>query len=171
MPSEDVDLCIIPKIASYLNLSKKTLDYFCINDQHSGKSRCDSIHRPRIVFSRSAYEYLLTVFNWETLSIKEEAVVIFLNKGNRAISAYYLSSGGINGTVIDIRIILGIALKCLATSIIIAHSHPSQELRPSKADKELTDQLKLAAKLMEINLFDHLIVTRNSYILVLGMKL
>ena len=121
------------------------------------------LDRPRIVSSKSAYEYLLIVFNWETLSIKEEAIVIFLNRGNRAIGAYYLSSGGINGTVIDIRIILGIALKCLATAIIIAHSHPSQELKPSKADREITDQLQLAARLMEINLFDHLIVTRNGY--------
>jgi DNA repair protein RadC len=51
----------------------------------------------------------------------------------------------------------------LATAIIIAHSHPSQELKPSRADIEITEQLKLAAKLMEISLFDHLIVTKNSY--------
>jgi DNA repair protein RadC len=69
----------------------------------------------------------------------------------------------ITGTVVDIRIILGIALKSLATGIIIAHTHPSGELKPSKANIDLTQKLKVACKKMEITLLDHFIITTESY--------
>jgi len=62
----------------------------------------------------------------------------------------------------DIRIILVIALKCLATGIIITHTHPSGELKPSKSNIDLTEQLKQACKPMEITLPDHLIISADS---------
>jgi DNA repair protein RadC len=65
--------------------------------------------------------------------------------------------------VVDIRIILGIALKCLATGLILAHIHQSGELKSSNADKELTEQLKQSAKIIDISLLDHLIVTSDGY--------
>lgn len=97
------------------------------------------------------------------MNIKEEAVVLFLNRGNRVLGGYKVSSGGITGTIVDIRIILAIALKCLASGIILAHTHPSGELNPSRADKELTLKLKEAAKLMDISLLDHLIISLVAY--------
>ena len=89
--------------------------------------------------------------------------MLFLNRGNRVLGGYKISSGGITGTVVDIRIILAIALKCLASGIILAHTHPSGELTPSRTDKELTQKLKEAAKLMDISLLDHLIITENAH--------
>ena len=97
------------------------------------------------------------------MNIKEEAVVLFLNRGNRVLGGYKVSSGGITGTVVDIRIILAIALKCLASGMILAHTHPSGELNPSRSDKELTLKLKEAAKLMDISLLDHLVITSDTY--------
>jgi DNA repair protein RadC len=97
------------------------------------------------------------------MNIKQEAAVLFLNRGNRLIGGYKISVGGITGTAVDIRIILAIALKYFATGIIIVHTHPSGELKPSKADMNLTNQLKLACKIMEITLHDHLIITTESY--------
>ena len=97
------------------------------------------------------------------MNIKEEAVVLFLNRGNRVLGGYKVSSGGITGTVVDIRIILAIALKCLASGMILAHTHPSGELNPSNADKGLTQKLKEAANLMDISLLDHLIITSETY--------
>jgi DNA repair protein RadC len=122
-----------------------------------------SLQRSRITSSTDAYHQFLTLFNLDLINIKEEAVVLFLNRGNRVIGAYKISSGGITGTVVDIRLILGIALKCLATGLIIAHSHPSGELKPSKADEELTSKLKQAGSLMDIKLLDHLILTIDDY--------
>ena len=74
-----------------------------------------------------------------------------------------MSSGGISGTIVDIRLILGVALKCLASGIILAHTHPSGELTPSRVDRELTQKLKEAAKLMDISLLEHLIITNEGY--------
>ncbi|TLY45986.1 MAG: DNA repair protein [Gammaproteobacteria bacterium] len=121
------------------------------------------INRPRIKTSEDAYLQCLFFFGIDNLIIKEEAVVLFLNRGNRVLGGYKASSGGIDGTVVDNRLILGIALKCLASGLIVAHNHPSGELNPSRADKDLTQKLKEAAKLMDISLLDHLIITSETY--------
>jgi len=102
-------------------------------------------------------------FDPHLLTIQEQCVVLFMNRSNRVFGGYKLSTGGINGTVVDTRIILGIALKSLSTGIIIAHSHPSGNLQPSKIDIDLTHNLREAAKLMDIKLIDHLIISTEGY--------
>jgi len=71
--------------------------------------------------------------------------------------------GGINGTVADVRLLFATAVQSLATSVIIAHNHPSGTLEPSNADIQLTDKIKEAGKLMDISLLDHLIITDYGY--------
>lgn len=93
----------------------------------------------------------------------EEFWVIHLNRYNKIIHHERVSQGGLTGTVIDVRVILKKALEKLATSIIIAHNHPSGNLQPSEADRKITRQLKEAASLMEIPLLDHLIITQTGY--------
>ena len=122
-----------------------------------------ALNRPRIQSAVDAYLNCLLFLNSDNLNIKEEAVVLFLNRGNRVMGGYKVSSGGITGTIVDIRIILAIALKCLASGIILAHTHPSGEINPSSVDKELTQKLKEAAKLMDISLLDHLVITSDTY--------
>lgn len=119
--------------------------------------------RPKVTSPEDAYHYFLELLGKTNLNIKEEAAVLFLNRGNRVIGAYKLSTGGITSTVVDIRIILGIALKCLACGIMLAHTHPSGELQPSKYDLALTVKLKEACKLIDIQLLDHLIITKEKY--------
>lgn len=119
--------------------------------------------RPKIRTSEDSFKNCMLFFNADNLSIKEEAVALFLNRGNRVLGGYRVSSGGIAGTVVDIRLILSIALKCLASGVILAHNHPSGELKPSKVDIDLTQKLKEAAKLMDINLLDHLIITISGF--------
>ena len=131
--------------------------------QISYQPKVPAIHRPRITTSNDAYKVFMEIFDPMMLNIKEEVVVIYLNRGNRVLGSYKLSSGGINCTVIDIRILLGIALKSLASGIMIAHSHPSGELKPSKSDIALTLKLKEAASLMDISFMEHMIVTTDSY--------
>lgn len=131
--------------------------------QISYSPKVPNIERLRISSSADAYRQLLLLFDPVAMNIKEEAVVLFLNRGSRLIGGYKLSCGGITCTVVDIRLILGLALKCLATGIILAHSHPSGELKPSKQDIGLTEKLRQAAEIMDLKLLDHLIVTPSAY--------
>jgi DNA repair protein RadC len=104
---------------------------------------------------------LKTFFSEDTISLQEQFIVIFLNHANDVIGIYLASKGGISGTVVDVRIILGIALKSAAVGIILAHNHPSGNLQPSNADLSLTAKLKASALLMDINVLDHLIIAGN----------
>lgn len=127
------------------------------------KPTLSAIQRPKITTSGDAEQIFSMIFDEDQLNIKEEAAVLFLNRANQVIGAYKISSGGITGTVVDIRIVLAIALKALACGMIIAHTHPSGQLKPSRSDEVLTNKLKEAAKLMDISLLDHLIVSTEGY--------
>lgn len=94
----------------------------------------------------------------------EEFWVIFLNQNNRMISKARLTSGGINQSVVDIRVLFKSALEHFATGIIIAHNHPSGNLKPSNEDLKITKQVAEAGALLNITLLDHLIITQNSYL-------
>lgn len=110
-----------------------------------------------------AYLQIIEVFDSNTIDLKEEFVVLYMNSANAVLGIYKLSSGGITGTKVDIRILLSIALKILATAVVIAHNHPSGRLAPSVADVRLTKKLMKASTLLDIVILDHLIVSRNSY--------
>lgn len=90
--------------------------------------------------------------------------VIYLNQARRVLKYELISSGGITSTVVDIRMILKNCLLYNANQMIIAHNHPSGSTKPSVADKELTNGLSEAAKLMDIKLLDHLIIAGGEYL-------
>jgi DNA repair protein RadC len=116
------------------------------------------IDKEAILSSSEAYKLLKNLFNPNTVSYQEECLVLYLNHASKLLGAQKLSKGGINSTIVDIRIILATALKSLSTGIILAHNHPSGKLVPSEADKKITKQLSEASNLMEIKLIDHLII-------------
>ena len=93
----------------------------------------------------------------------EEFWVLLLNRNNLVIDKMLVSQGGLSGTVIDVRIILKMALDKLACSIILCHNHPSGNLIPSEADKDITKKIKEAGKHMDIPVLDHLIIANDSY--------
>ena len=93
----------------------------------------------------------------------EVFAVLFLNKANKINHFEIISRGGLTGTVADPRIILRIALEQGATSLVLCHNHPSGNLRPSKADEELTEKIKIAARYLDILVMDHLIVSEEGY--------
>lgn len=93
----------------------------------------------------------------------EEFWVLLLNRNNLVIDKMMVSQGGLSGTVIDVRIILKMALDKLACSIILCHNHPSGNLVPSEADKEITKKIKEAGKHMDIPVLDHLIIANDAY--------
>lgn len=114
--------------------------------------------RPHITCSADSLPLLLEAYNADTIGLLEQFVVIYLNIGNRVLGVYRASTGGITGTICEIRLILGVALKIAATSMIVSHNHPSGNLQPSRADEELTRKLKEAAKVMDLKVLDHIIV-------------
>ena len=82
-----------------------------------------------ITNSQNAYEIFKSLFPADTISLQEQFVVLYLNRANRVIGSYQLSKGGITGTIADVRLILSVALKTLATGLILAHNHPSGNLK------------------------------------------
>lgn len=122
-------------------------------------------YRPSVVEKRiiksaeDAYTVLLPFFSKATIALKEQFVVMYLNKGNKVIGVYQLSSGGITGTVMDIRLVFCIALKTVATGIILAHNHPSGNLNPSPQDISMTERIMEAGNLLNIQVLDHLILS------------
>jgi DNA repair protein RadC len=93
----------------------------------------------------------------------EVFAVLFLNRANKINHFQVISEGGITGTVADPRIILKRALEEDAVSLILCHNHPSGSLKPSRADEELTQKIKEAAKYFDIKVLDHLIVSEDGY--------
>lgn len=87
---------------------------------------------------------------------------MLLNNSNKVKGIYELSKGGITGTMVDIRILFAIVLKSLSVGIILSHCHPSGQLKPSEADKNITKKIKQAAQLFDIKVLDHLIIAPNS---------
>lgn len=93
----------------------------------------------------------------------EEFWVLYLNRANKVIAKKKLSLGGIAGTLVDIKVIFHHALVNFATAIVLSHNHPSGNLHPSQKDIELTKKICGAARQLDINVFDHLIVAGGYY--------
>ena len=93
----------------------------------------------------------------------EEFWVIFLNQKNQVIYKSQISKGGITGTIVDVRELFKIALEHFATSIIVAHNHPTGNLKPSEADLKITKNIKSAGEILNIKLADHLIIGENAF--------
>jgi len=89
--------------------------------------------------------------------------MLCLNRSNKVLGYFKISSGGVTGTICDPKIVFSVALNVMASGIIIMHNHPSGNLRPSPADIMLTKKLKEAGTLLDIHVLDHLIVTDESY--------
>jgi len=106
---------------------------------------------------------LRPVFNQFTLNYQEEFILLCLNRANKILAFFRVSKGGLTGTVADPRVILTAALNCGATNLVLSHNHPSGNNKPSKADEELTQKIKQAAALLDINVLDHLIITDENY--------
>jgi len=118
---------------------------------------------PNIIKIKSSKDiYQLLLADLSDL-ISEEFWVIYLNNSNKIIGKEKLSAGGITGTVVDVRLLFKSAIDRLATSIILAHNHPSGTLRPSQADIRLTNKVKEAGKILDVQLLDHLIIADTGY--------
>lgn len=120
----------------------------------------EALHQQKITSSKSVFELMQPVLGELP---HEEFWIIYLNNSSKVIQKGQLSKGGITGTLVDVRLVLKKALEVGATGIILAHNHPSGTLKPSEADKNLTQKLKMAGESLDIKVLDHLIITEKAY--------
>jgi DNA repair protein RadC len=127
------------------------------------KTKVKVSERPQIKTSSDAYEVLKQSWDENKIEFVEQFKVMLLNRANKVLGIYEVSTGGISGTVADIRLIFAAAIKSNASSIVLAHNHPSSNTKPSEADIQLTRRIKEAGKLLNIKVIDHIIVTVENY--------
>lgn len=120
-------------------------------------------HQPTITSSKDAYEIFQTVFDPETIDYHETFFVILLSRSNHVLGYRQISQGGLSQTVVDPKTVFAPALVCAASAIILAHNHPSGNLKPSQVDINLTDKIKSGAQLLDLQILDHIIITSTSY--------
>lgn len=116
--------------------------------------------RPAVTNSVSCYDLLRGLL--EDLP-HEEFWVLMLDRGNRVMRKHRVSVGGMHGTVADPKLIYEAALRFRASSIVLAHNHPSGQLRASEEDIRLTRKLVEAGRFLDISVHDHLIVANTGY--------
>lgn len=120
-------------------------------------------NKPTIKTSYAAYEQLIKFIPPETMSLQECMQVMYLNRANRALGIYPLARGGINSTVVDVRLVLSVGLKTAASSFILCHNHPSGNLQPSDEDINITKKIKCAAGLFDMKVQDHIIISPDGF--------
>jgi DNA repair protein RadC len=123
------------------------------------KSKVKASDRKKISSSFDAHKIFMENWNPDTIEHVEEFKILLMNRSNSVLGIMDVSKGGISGCSVDIRVIFQAAIKANASGIIISHSHPSGNLNPSESDTKLTQKIKEAGNVMEIQLLDHLILT------------
>ena len=120
----------------------------------------DILEKDKIRGSKDAFQVLQ--LKLEDLP-HEEFWVMLLNRANKVIDIKLIGRGGVSSTVVDSKVIFSFALESLASGIILAHNHPSGNLKPSNSDIRLTKKLVDAGKILEVPILDHIIVGDNDY--------
>jgi DNA repair protein RadC len=116
--------------------------------------------------SEDACDFIKKFYS-DDIEIFESFFILLLNRANTTIGYAKISQGGLTGTVVDIRIVAKYAVDSLATGVILAHNHPSGNLKPSQQDIDLTKKIKEGLKLLDIDVHDHLILTVSGHLSLL----
>lgn len=124
--------------------------------------RNENFKKAQIKTSIAGADYARQFYHGD-IAIYESTFVILLNRSLNTVGYAKISQGGISGTVVDIRLILKYAIDNLASAIILVHNHPSGALVASPQDIHISKKLKDAAKMMEIDLIDSIILTEDAY--------
>jgi len=131
--------------------------YVLVREADSETVKC------KITDSSDVAEYMKEHYYNDDLSIYESFFIILLNNHNNTIGVHKISQGGITATHVDIRLIAKYALDRLAVAVILIHNHPSENFRPSEADKIFTSKIKNGLEILDIKVLDHIILTEESY--------
>ena len=116
----------------------------------------------KITSAIDSYKALKPIFD-DGMEFREKSIALYLNKANEVLGYFTLGLGGNSGVVMDVKMAFGIGLKCNASAMIMAHNHPSGNLQPSQADKNITKKFKEVGQLLDLQVLDHLILTSESY--------
>jgi DNA repair protein RadC len=120
------------------------------------------IEKTKIGSSNDAYQIFKQLWNKDSINVREEMNVLFLNNANEPIGYYEHTKGAINSTLVDVEMIAALALKTLSKGVILAHNHPSGNNKPSEADIKLYQQVKTALKMFNVTVLDSMILVPNS---------
>ena len=123
------------------------------------KTNIKPSERIKIEDSKKVYEVLKTVYDYNKIEHKESFYAMYLNRANKILAVILISEGGTSACLVDVKLIFQAALKLNASGIILSHNHPSGQLQPSNADIQITNKVKEAAKLLEMQVIEHIIVT------------
>ncbi len=126
--------------------------------QISYREKISTLKSPAMSNSIEVAKLLYKDWDKNTIGLHETFKILLLNNSNKVKGIFPLSTGGITGTMVDLRILFAIVLKTLSVGIILTHNHPSGKLIPSGADKNLTNKIKEAAQFFDILVLDHLII-------------
>jgi len=119
--------------------------------------------RLKITNSQTAYDAFLSTWDMDTIELCEEFKMLLLNKANEVLGIHTISKGGLSATVVDLKLLFAVALKAAASSIILAHNHPSGKLKPSDNDLRMQVRIKMVARHLDIAIFDNIIITRLGF--------
>jgi len=107
---------------------------------------------------------LLSIWDPGLLGLQEQFVVVFLNNRQQVVGWRVLNIGSMETCIVDIRLMVSLALHCMASYVILAHNHPSGILDASLNDRRTTFKIKKALRLIDVQLFDHLIISTDGYL-------
>lgn len=113
--------------------------------------------------SADAYKILREMWDNTLLNFQEQFCALFLNQSNEVIGFRVINTGKVAQTTVDINFVFSCAMLCRATTVIVAHNHPSGNLKPGDSDRLITHQLKMGLSYLDIGLLDHLIITERGY--------
>lgn len=128
------------------------------------KPKIKAADRPRVTGVRDAVNLFRASWNPNTLQLQEQFKVMYLNRAWHVLGIYPVCTGTMTGTIVDCQLIMTGACLTAAKYISICHNHPSGSIRPSKGDKEVTQQIGEAASLLGIVLLDHIILTEDDFL-------
>ena len=120
-------------------------------------------NKKKLKVNSSAKIYALMLKNWEQIEYRESFKILLLDVSKQALGINTVSTGGLSGTTVDVRMILQGALLANAKEIVACHNHPSGNVRPSYDDDVVTMRIREASKIIDIHLIDHLIITKDGY--------
>jgi DNA repair protein RadC len=140
----------IQQTVDFLHVAEVTLTYL---------TKVKPSDRLTVKCSGDAHKIFFDSWNQNTIEQKETFKMLLLNRANKVLGITTISEGGLSGTVTDVRLIYQYAIKGNACGIIIAHNHPSGNSNPSESDQKITQKIKEAGNLLDIQLLDHIILT------------
>lgn len=126
-------------------------------------NRVPASQRQQVNRSSDVVDLLRLIWDENSIDHVESFYILLINRANKVLGYKLLSQGGLSGTVVDPKIIFQAALLANASSVILAHNHPSGNVKPSESDIRITKKVIDAGKLLELQCLDHVIITSDSF--------